>query len=115
MPLIAGIFGLVILLIYSYLGERFSANLLGLSGVIYQSEWYRYSKRVRRYLVLMMVRSQQPFYLNAYGLMTLNLANYIGVSKRIDEFQSWIWLFGIEFQLLKWIYSAFMVLHNVRK
>lgn len=91
MPYLATIFSLLILLTLFYFGQKVHTNLLELSDVIYQLEWYRYSPRVRRFMLLMLLRAQQPFYLSAYGIMALNLENYVGVSEwwKWKEIHKW--------------------------
>lgn len=86
MPVMGTVFPLILLAILFYLGERFHTISISLTDIIYQTEWYRYPKSVRRFLILMMIRSQQPFYLNAYGIIKLNLENFVRVSA-IDSAQ----------------------------
>lgn len=47
--------------------------------MIYQSEWYKYPRSMRRFIELMIMRAQKPFYLSAYGLMICTLENFIKV------------------------------------
>lgn len=70
------------LAIYYFLGQEIHSDLLQLSDDIYQSEWYHYPRSVRQFVWLMMLRAQQPFFVSAYGVMELNLENYLAVSKR---------------------------------
>lgn len=58
----------------------FHTKLIDLSDAIYQSEWHRYPRGPRRFVHLMIMQSQKPFYLSAFGIVALNLENYIGVS-----------------------------------
>lgn len=74
------LFSLSTLAILFYLGQHFHSSAMELSVTIYQSEWHRYPRSVRRFVLLMMQRSQRPFYLSAYGIMSLNLENFVGVS-----------------------------------
>lgn len=80
MPITASICPLILLFIFFYLGQQFHSSLLGLSDTVYQTEWYRYPRSVRRFLLLMILRAQKPFYLCAYNILALNLENYVGVS-----------------------------------
>lgn len=52
---------------------------MDMSDAIYQTEWHRYPPNVQRYLQLMIMRARRPFYLSAYGVMTMNLPNFVGV------------------------------------
>lgn len=81
MSISGAVFGLQILFVIFSIGQQVQTNLLGLSDVIYQSEWYRYPCNLKRFVLLMMMRTQQPFYLSAYGVLALNLKNFVAVSK----------------------------------
>lgn len=79
-PMISSVFPLILLALLFHLGQIFHLNVLELSGAIYQLKWYQYPCSVRRFVLLMMIRSQQPFFLSANGVMALNLENFVGVS-----------------------------------
>lgn len=81
MPILAFVSLLLTLAIYFYLGQRFHSNLIDLSDAIYDTEWQQYPRSIQRFVQLMMMRSQRPFYLSAYGLLELNLENFVGVSE----------------------------------
>lgn len=83
MPFSASIFPLIILFIYFYMGQKFHSNSMNLSDAIYQTEWHRYPRSVRRFVLLIILRSQKPFYLSSYGILKLNLKNFVGVSEAI--------------------------------
>lgn len=53
---------------------------MDLSDTVYQMEWYRYPRSVRRFVLLMILRAQKPFYLSAFGILPLSLEVYVGVS-----------------------------------
>lgn len=81
-------FPLQMIFAFSYIGQKVHSDLMNLSDMLYQSEWYRYPRSVRRVLLLMMVRAQHPFYLSAYGIMRCTLENFVRVSnwaKRVME------------------------------
>lgn len=80
MPYLAGILTLLLLLIYFYIGQKIHMDLMSLRDAIYLTEWYGYPLKIQRYIHFMMLRSTQPFYLSAYGIMQLNLENFVGVS-----------------------------------
>lgn len=83
MPFTVSTFPLVILFMYFYMGQKYHSLLMGLSDAIYQTKWHGYPRSVRRFILLMILRSQRPFYLSAYGMMTLTLENYVRVSQWI--------------------------------
>lgn len=85
MPMVGTVFPLILLAILFYLGENFHTISMNLTDVIYQMKWYQHPGSVRRFLVIMMIRSQQPFYLSAYGIMKLNLENFLRVSERKSD------------------------------
>lgn len=118
MAFLATYFALLLLFILFGMGQQFHSSLKELSNTIYQTEWYRYPLSVQRSAQLMMIRSQRPFFLSVFGMMALNLENFVGVSV-----QSECWFFvsrsfdknasvWFSFQLMKWIYSAFMLLRS---
>lgn len=51
-----------------------------LSDQIYQTEWHRFPRSVRRFVQLILMRAQKPFYLSAFDMMTLNLKGFVCVS-----------------------------------
>lgn len=110
MAFLASIFANNLLCIFCVLGQVFRTKLIDLSDTIYQSEWYRYPRSVQRLLHLMVMKSQQPFDLSAFGIIALNLENYVGVSEA--EYYSFVKYSWILFQLLKWTYSAYMLLRS---
>lgn len=82
-PIGAVFFALQMLFIFFYFGQKVHSDLMALSDMIYQSEWYRYPRSVRRFVLLMMMRAQTPFYLSAYGgIMKCTLANFVRVSNK---------------------------------
>lgn len=91
-PILAFSSFMIILAFLFYMGQRFHSNLMHLSVAVYQSEWYQYPRSVQCFVLLMMMRSQQPFYLSAYGMMRLNLETFVGVCERLyinnnDQFE----------------------------
>lgn len=74
------IYGLQMLFTFYYIGQKVHSDLIALSDMIYQSEWDRYPRSIRRFMVLMMMLAQQPFYISAYGLFKCTLENYVAVS-----------------------------------
>lgn len=80
MPILGTVAPLVIMFIYFYLGQKFHTDLMDLSDAIYQTKWYRYPSNVNRFVLIMMMRSQQPYFLSAFGAIKLNFVNFVHVS-----------------------------------
>lgn len=106
------LYELVFLLFFFFIGEKLRLDLMNLADMIYQLEWYRQSRYGQRFIILMMMRAQQPFHLSAYGIFQLELRNYLSVSvwKALEcKFR----MNRRSFQVLKSIYSALMVLRSM--
>lgn len=80
-PIISSVLPLIVLAIFFILGQKLHTNVKEISDVIYQTEWNHYPSSVQRFLLFMLHRSQKPFYLSAYGIMTLKLENFVQVSE----------------------------------
>lgn len=80
MPATSAMMYLNILHIFFYMSQKYNTNSMELSNAIYQTEWYQYPRSVQLFVLHMMMRSQQPFFLSAYGIMSLNLESFVGVS-----------------------------------
>lgn len=83
LPLMASALPLASLFVLFYMGQRIHSNLRDLSDAIYQTEWHRYPRGVRHFIQLMILRSQKPFHLSAYGIIELKLENYVAVSENV--------------------------------
>lgn len=81
MPILGSVLPLIQLAVIFYLGQKFNTISMNLSDMIYQSEWYLYPQSVRRFMLIMLMRSQRPFCVRAYGVMELNLENFVRVSE----------------------------------
>ncbi|XP_023289457.1 uncharacterized protein LOC111673849 [Orussus abietinus] len=55
-----------------------------ISDGAYASQWYGFENRAKRLLMIMMIRSQKPYYLTAYGFfaITLNQITTVGKIKK---------------------------------
>lgn len=84
MPICIVIFGLLVQYILFYFGEKLHSDLMSLKNITYQTKWYRYPYKIRLFVLMMMVRAQKPFYLGAYGIIELNLMNFLVVSISIE-------------------------------
>lgn len=112
MAIFAALIPSTFLLFYSTFGQMFHSNLAGLSDTVYQTEWHRYPRRLQYFVLFAMKRSQKSFFLSAFGLMALNLENYLGVSVCEKVLITVFVSSNFTFQLLRWIYSAFMLLRS---
>lgn len=89
-PIMSSVFPLITLTLLFYMGQIFHSNVMELNREIYQLKWYQYPRSIRRIVLFMMIRSQQPFFLSAYGIVELHLENFVGVRKIIDCKKSYI-------------------------
>lgn len=80
MPICMVLFGLLLLQILFFFGEKLHFDLIHLNDMVYQSKWHRYPYKVRIFVLLVMMRAQRPFYLSAYGIIELNMVNFLQVS-----------------------------------
>lgn len=82
MAFVASASAIVLLFVFFNLGQMFHTSLSGLGVTIYQTEWYRYPRCAQFVVLLMIQRTQRSFYLSAFGIMEVNLQNYVGVSMK---------------------------------
>lgn len=68
--------------------------------------WYRKSPKVRRYLLMIMMSVQRPFYLSGYGIIRASMQNLMRVSD-CDGFQ-WIYFNQNVFTGLKICYVVLL-------
>lgn len=80
MPILGTVCPLFVMFIYFYLGQKLHTNLMELSDAIYQTGWHRYPSKVNCFILIMMMRSQQPYFLSAFGAIKLNFVNFVHVS-----------------------------------
>lgn len=82
LPLLTVALLLELLLVLFYFGQMLHSNLINLSELIYQSDWYQYPRSVQRFVRLMIMRAQKQFYISAYGILSCHLENFAGVSQK---------------------------------
>lgn len=80
-PILAIIFNMTGLAIVFFLGQRIHTNMMSIADGLSQTMWYKCPLKVQRIILLMIMRSQQPFYLTAYGVVDLTLQNFLVVSE----------------------------------
>lgn len=77
MPIWTILFVLSLLSIFFYLGQRLHSLLMSLCEMIYGSKWYQYPHIAQRYVLLMLMRAQEPFYISAYGIVKCDLETFL--------------------------------------
>lgn len=80
MPLFGICGATTLLFVFFCLGQMFHTKLTDVGSIVYETEWHCYSRNTRRFVLLMIMRSQQAFYLSIFGLMPMTLENFAGVS-----------------------------------
>lgn len=71
---------IMLMLIYSYLSECLTTDLLEISDIFYNSEWYQLPANKQRFLVLPIGRAQRVFRLRGLGLFDCSLAVFGSVN-----------------------------------
>lgn len=114
-PIITLTAPLITMFVHFYIGQKFHLQLIHLGEMVYQSEWHRYPSYVKRYLLMVIMRSQKSYFLSAFGVMTLCFENYVAVSRsELNTMSSKSnQILHHDFQVLKWIYSTFMLLRSM--
>lgn len=93
LPMFVVLAGLLVLFFVFKTGQILHSDLAELNDHVYQLQWQRYPRSVQRFVFMMMMRAQKPYYLVACGLFQINLETYVGVSKAIiiqDQFQPFL-------------------------
>lgn len=106
-------------IIFNYITCNYASNvttkLSSVSDIISNSFWYLYPIDVQKLLPLAIHRSQLPFRLTGYGVITCSMATYLAVCislksfKRIFVQEISFHNFSIYFQLFKSAMSYFVV------
>ncbi|XP_044019465.1 odorant receptor 43a-like [Aphidius gifuensis] len=76
------------LYIYSYMGEKLSAQADKIQDAIYNCPWYAFSPLVAKDLKFIMIRSNYPFYITAGKFLPMNLMSFKAVVKSMFSFFS---------------------------
>lgn len=48
--------------------------------VVYNMRWYQYPRKYQNYVLMIMMRSQRPYYINGFGIMRCTLETFVNVS-----------------------------------
>lgn len=69
-----------LLFIYCWLGSIIALSALQINNAIYNSIWYSQSIDVQKSILLMIIRSQKPFYLTGYHMLRSSLEDFGNVN-----------------------------------
>ncbi|XP_055321878.1 odorant receptor 2a-like [Sitodiplosis mosellana] len=61
---------------FCYLGAQITAKAAEVNESIYCSEWYTYPPTIQMFIVYIMRRSQKPFILTGYSLVSCSLQSF---------------------------------------
>lgn len=81
-PIMSVFLALNLLFVLFNYGQKLHSHLMNCSAMVYQTEWYRHPRSIKFFVLIMMMRTQKPFFLSAYGTMECNLGNFLGVNER---------------------------------
>lgn len=81
MALTATFFIIQMLFSFCYLGSQLTSKAFEINDSIYGSDWYNYPSKIQMYTILIMKRSQKPFIMTGYALVTCSLEKFKDVSK----------------------------------
>lgn len=79
LPFISVLAYSVLLFTIFFAGEILHSNCLQLSDIIYESEWYRYPHDIKRSILIVMIRAQQPYHLSIYGILKFRSTKFVEV------------------------------------
>ncbi|XP_021191840.3 odorant receptor 4 [Helicoverpa armigera] len=69
-------FGLLQVFFYCYYGDYVMRSSIGVGDAVYNSRWYETGAPERKYLLIVLLRSQKPCRLSAYGFTDINLTAF---------------------------------------
>ncbi|KAF9800220.1 hypothetical protein SFRURICE_004433 [Spodoptera frugiperda] len=67
--------------IYCYQGNQLTEESFEIAGAAYECLWYKFSLRLRRALLIVMVRTRRALRLTAGGFTTLSLTSFMAIIK----------------------------------
>lgn len=71
------------MLLICYASTKISTDLFGISEIIYQSSWYEYSEPSKKLLLVMMMKTQNPFCFTGFGFVNSTLETFVAVSIKL--------------------------------
>lgn len=66
--------------VYCYFGNLVTIKLAEIADASYSMLWYKYPLQQQKYVILLLVRAQRPFYLTGYFRTSCTLERFTGVS-----------------------------------
>lgn len=75
-PSVSNFLILVWLLVYCFYGNLITSKCLQVADFVYESQFYNYPHDLKIFTLLMMQRSQRPFYITGYKITMCSLESY---------------------------------------
>lgn len=74
-------FSVQVIFAFCYLGAQLTAKAAEVNEAIYCSDWYSYTLTIQKFMVLIIRRSQKPFIMTGYSLVSCTLQSFNNVSQ----------------------------------
>lgn len=112
--MVSNVLILVWLFIYCFYGNLITWKCLQVADFAYHSQFYNYPNDLKIFTLLMIQRSQRPFYITGYKITRCSLENYSRVCFEWNWFQSdnKIWLKCFVFTVFE---HCRVILHALQK
>lgn len=78
-PIAFTIVPIFILFLLCYVGTEVSSKVTCVANSAYNMDWYNFPLKLQTFVLLIMIRGQEPFYLSGCGLMSCTLNNFLQV------------------------------------
>lgn len=69
------------LYLYCFAGAIVSNNCLMFADALFESNWHKMPNKFQKYFVIMIAETQQPIYLEGYGIIRISLETFTKVLK----------------------------------
>lgn len=69
--------------LYCYFATHATDRLTKIGNNIYESSWYEFPINIQKYLILIIIRSQNPIYFTGLGLLNCTLESFGKVSQNV--------------------------------
>lgn len=79
--------GCLVLFLYCYYGAVATESFEGMADALYETNWQDLPIALQKYILIMMINSQQPLYYHGFGVAILNLELYTRVSTFFRPFK----------------------------
>lgn len=106
---------------FCYLGDNITTLAAGTYRSICDAEWYNYPPTIQRLFIPIMMRSQKPFVMTGYSLVSASLVSL----KEVREMRKFLWnsyskihkyfnyIQSIDLQMMSFVASAFLLLQKM--